>query len=265
MTKNIYASQPAEILEKRKHTEAEWSFLLRADIEGTPGQFVIVSLSKIGEIPISISGFRPHAVEVTVRNTGKVTSHICKLNTGDALHVRGPYGRGFPLEEFNDQHLLVIVGGSAIAAAKPLIEHVLSSRQGASEGLDVLAGFKSPRHVLFHDELIRWKKKCNVVLTVDNDEDYAWMGSTGFVVSFIKDVRHLGEATRVVLIGPPLMMINSVKELLRCGVQEKNIYLSFERHMKCGVGKCGHCRIRHQHVCVDGPVWSYQEAKDLID
>lgn len=265
MTENIYAGRPAEILEKRKQTDTEWSFLLRAEIQATPGQFVIVSLPAVGEVPISISGFKPHAVEVTIRNIGKVTSHICKLNPGDALYLRGPYGRGFPLEAFKDRHLLIIVGGSAIAAAKPLVEHVLDSHQGSVVRLDVLAGFRSPRHILFHQELNQWKKKCNVVLTVDNDEDYAWMGSTGFVVSFIKDVRRLGEETRVVLIGAPPMMTNSVRELLRCGVREENIYLSFERHMKCGVGKCGHCRIRDKYVCVDGPVWSYQEAKELID
>lgn len=262
---NIYSSNEAQILKIKKHTATEWSFSLRSKIKGVPGQFAMVSLPGVGEIPIAISGFCSDSIEVTIRNVGKVTSQFHGISAGDPLYIRGPYGNGFPLEELQDQHLLIIVGGSAITAAKPLIEHCLDNGGFKLKKLDILAGFKSPHYILFRKTLECWKKKCNVVVTVDNDEDYAWMGSIGFVVDFIKQVRDIGENTRAVLIGPPLMMKNSVRELLHHRVREENIWLSMERHMKCGLGKCGHCRICDKYVCSDGPIFNYRQAKYLID
>ncbi len=262
---NIYLGKPSEVLEIRKHTPAEWSILLDTEISAVPGQFVMVSLPGVGEVPISISGFDSHSIELTIRDVGKVTSQICQISPGDNLYVRGPYGNGFPLQEFKDEHLLIIVGGSAIAPVKPLIQYYLSNPHFQLKGLDIIAGFRSPRHILFRDELNRWKKRCNVRITVDNDEDYAWMGSIGFVVDYIKAVQDISEDTRTIIIGPPLMMTNSVRELLRHNVKKENVYVSFERHMKCGTGKCGHCRIRDKYVCLDGPVFNYDEVKELID
>ena len=262
---NIYFGKAAKVLEVKKHTLTEWSFVLALDIEKVPGQFVMVYLPGTGEVPISISGFKNQAIEITVRSAGKVTSQICKITPGDQLYLRGPYGNGFPLNEFEDKHLLLIVGGSAIAPIKPLVDYYIGNNHIRLKSLDILAGFKSPRHVLFRDELNQWKKKCNLRLTVDNDEDYAWMGSIGFVIDYIKEVEDLNQDTRAIIIGPPLMMTNSVRELLRHKVKKENIYVSFERHMKCGTGKCGHCRIRDKYVCLDGPVFNYTEVKELID
>lgn len=262
---NIYAGTPAKILAVRNHTAHERSFELDKEVTGRPGQFVIVSLPMAGEVPVSISGFKPHSIEITLRNAGTVTSQIFKLKAGDMLYVRGPYGNGFPLESFEKQHLLVIAGGSALAPAKPILEHCMNGGGLRVSELDLLAGFKSPKHILFHKELDRWRKACNVVVTVDHDEDYAWMGGIGFVVDFIKHIRHIGSDTKVVIIGPPPMITNSVRELIQYGVQESNIWISLERHMKCGVGKCGHCRIRAEYVCLDGPVFNYVKAKRLID
>lgn len=268
---NIYLPHPAEIQDIRRHTVTEWSFLLGYKVKEEPGRFVMVSLPRAGEVPISISGFKEDRIELTIRNAGVVTSPIFKLKVGDFLYVRGPYGHSFPLEKFRDQHLLIIAGGSALAAAKPVIEYYLRNHESRLKRLDILAGFKSPKHILFREEIERWKKsrishkRIDIEITVDNDEDYAWMGSIGFVVNFIKDVPGIGKDTSVIVIGPPLMMKNAVREFLGCGVKEENIWLSFERHMKCGVGKCGHCRIRDKYVCLDGPVFNYTETKELID
>lgn len=261
---NVYASNPVEILKIRRHTKVERSFLLKTKLDGLAGQFVIVSLPNAGEAPISISGLDGDSLEVTIRNVGRVTSEIFKRKVGEFLYLRGPYGNGFPLKEFHQQHLLLIVGGSAIAPIKPLVESYLEGGLTLKK-LDILAGFKSPKYILFRRELESWKKKCEVRLTVDNDEDYAWMGSIGFVVEFIKEVPDLSKQTKVVVIGPPLMMINTIRELMRSGVEEANIWVSLERHMKCGVGLCGHCRIGEKYVCCDGPVFNYPEAKELID
>ncbi len=262
---NIYLSKKVKVLGIRKHTPTERSFSLSLQTEMIPGQFVMVSLPGVGEVPISISGYNPNSIELTIRSVGKVTSKIYKIRPGDHLYLRGPYGNGFPLQEFAGRHLLIIVGGSALAAVKSLIEHYINNSQLQLDGIDIIAGFKSPHHILFHDELNHWKKKYKVRITVDRDEDYAWMGSIGFVVDYIKEVQDICEDTRAIIIGPPLMMTNTVRELLRHGVKKENTYLSFERHMKCGTGKCGHCRIRDKYVCLDGPVFSYDEVKELID
>ena len=268
---NIYLPNPVKVLDIRKHTQTEWSFLLDYKVEEEPGKFVMVSLPYAGEVPVSISGFDSRGIELTIRNVGQVTSRIFKLNQGDIVYVRGPYGNSFPMDRFRDEHLLIIVGGSALAAVKPVIECYINGHSSTLRRLDVLAGFRSPKHILFREDIERWKNsrisdKCiDIEVTVDSDEDYAWMGSIGFVVNFIKNVKDIGKDTMAIVIGPPLMMKNSVRELLGCKVKEENIWLSFERHMKCGVGKCGHCRIRDKYVCIDGPVFTYTEAKKLID
>ncbi|MBM4032212.1 MAG: anaerobic sulfite reductase subunit AsrB [Planctomycetes bacterium] len=262
---NPYAGAPAEILRVHKHTPTERSFELARAVEGCLGQFVMLSLPMAGEFPVSISGFAGSSIEVTVRNVGRVTSELFRRRQGDSVYLRGPYGRGFPLAELEGHHVLIIAGGSALAAAKPLVEHCLGDNPPGVKRLDLLVGFRSPKHILFRSDLRRWGKRCSTVVTVDHDEDHEWMGAIGFVVDYVQHVEHLGPHTRVVLIGPPLMMANTVRELLRHGIREENIWLSLERHMRCGIGKCGHCRIRDKYVCTDGPVFRYDEAKLLLD
>lgn len=267
---NIYSSHPVKILNIKKHTSLEYSFLLDYKLKNEPGKFVMVSLPGFGEIPISISGFTPKGIELTIRNVGKVTSAIFNTKPGNYLYIRGPYGNTFPVEKFFGGHLLIIAGGSGIAAAKPLIEYFHQPTECTLKKLDILVGFRSPKHILFRNTLkewAEWSNKCNVVLTVDANEDESkeWKGHIGFVIQYISHVEDIGSKTECVVIGPPKMMSNTILELLDHGVSPSNIWLSFERHMKCGAGKCGHCRIRDKYVCVDGPVFSYLEAKELVD
>jgi anaerobic sulfite reductase subunit B len=265
---NIYAATTCKVIDVTSHTDTERSFTLESKIQASPGQFVMVSLPHAGEVPIAISALGVDTIDITVRNAGKVTSSLFRLRPGDDIFLRGPYGQGFPLDVFEGQHLLVIAGGSGLAAVKPLISNYLqNSDQHRLKQLDVLVGFKSPKHILFKGDLKYWNRNCDVIVTVDahEDETESWAGGIGFVVDFIKAIRNIGPDTFAVVIGPPRMMSNSVKELLRHQVMEERIWVSFERHMQCGVGKCGHCRIRDRYVCVDGPVFSYAEAKELID
>jgi anaerobic sulfite reductase subunit B len=267
VVKNIFESKPAEILAIKKHTRSEWTFTMDLAIPRRPGQFMMVSLPGVGEAPISISRYDESSFDLTIRNVGKVTSQIFRLGVGGVLHARGPYGSSFPLDEFAGRHLLLIAGGSGVAAVKTLADHYTGSGASELKKLDLLFGFRSPKHLLFRSELKQWRKQSNIFLTVDSkeDDDELWDGGIGFVVQFVKDVEDIGPDTRIVVVGPPLMIANTVRELLRHGVMEENIWLSFERHMKCGVCKCGHCRIGDKYVCADGPVFNYIEAKSLID
>ncbi|MCP4375593.1 MAG: anaerobic sulfite reductase subunit AsrB [bacterium] len=267
MIENIFETRPAKVLAIKKHTRSEWTFTLGLAIAQRPGQFMMVSLPGVGEAPISISRYDDSSFDLTIRNVGKVTSRIFDLGVGDVLQARGPYGESFPLDEFKGRHLLLIAGGSGVAAVKALADHYTGPGASELKKLDLLFGFRSPKHLLFRSELKAWHKQSNIFLTVDskNDDDELWDGGIGFVVQFVKDVKDIGPDTRIVVVGPPLMIANTVRELLRHGVTEENIWLSFERHMKCGVCKCGHCRIGDKYVCADGPVFNYIEAKSLID
>ena len=138
MMDNIYAGKTVKISGITKHTNIERSFTLEAHIHGMPGQFVMVSLSHTGEIPVSISGFSSTAIEITVRNVGKVTSKLLQLKVGDELQLRGPYGKSFPLEVFKDRHLLVIAGGTGLAAVKPLLEYCLDDDDYKPKKLNLL-------------------------------------------------------------------------------------------------------------------------------
>ncbi len=267
---NIYKTTRARITRIRKHTPTEWSFVLEYKVDNEPGKFVMVSLPGTGEAPISISGFGPDHIELTIRNVGEVTSGLFKLKAGEYFEIRGPYGNTFQADSFLGKHLLVIAGGSGVAAIKPVVEYFHGRGTCTLKQLDVLVGFRSPTAMIFKDELrswSKWSKQCNVILTVDSDEDEEeqWQGGIGFAMSFIKHVENVGENTSCIVVGPPRMMTNTVRELFNFNIKPENIWLSFERHMKCGVGKCGHCRVRDKYVCTDGPVFNYNEVKELID
>ncbi len=266
---NIYLGASVPITGIIKHTSDEWSFQLAWNIDFLPGQFIIVSLPGFGEVPVAVSscGNSTDSAEIMVRRVGKVTSGLFQLKVGDELRIRGPYGQGFPTEQLDGKHLLIIAGGSGVAAIKPLVEYYVQSPAQTLKELDILLGFRSNRHILYRKQIKRWARSAGVLVTVDShvDDDEIWHGGIGFVVDFIKDVENIGSDTRVIVVGPAMMMNNCVRELFRHGVEQANIWLSFERHMKCGIGKCGHCRIKDKYVCLDGPVFNYVEAKSLID
>jgi len=235
-----------------------------------PGKFVMASVLGVGEVPISISGFFKNSIELTIRNVGHVTEQMLKKQIGDEFFIRGPYGNTFPVDSFLDRKLLIIAGGTGVAAVKSVIEYFCRKDHCVLNQLDILVGFKSPKNILFRKEFdvwLEWSKKCRVLISVDTHEDEKeeWKGNIGYVSEFIHRVDRLGDDTHCIVVGPPMMMTNTIKELSEFGVREDNIWVSFERHMKCGVGKCGHCRIRDKYVCVDGPVFNYKQAKELVD
>lgn len=267
---NSYHSVPTKIVDIIKHNAQEWSFRLAYSAANEPGKFVIVSIPGEGEVPISVSQFMGDAIEITVRKAGEVTAALFSKHAGDSIGIRGPYGNTFPVDDFPGKHLLVIAGGSAVAAIKAVVCYFYSNTACSLRHLDLIAGFRSPRQVLFKEDFKRWGQwadRCNVVMSVDVNENPAdaWKGKIGFVTNFIKEIGRLGSDSRAIVVGPPLMMENCVQELLQRGVRDENIWLSFERHMKCGIGKCGHCRINEHYVCTDGPVFNYRQAKGMMD
>lgn len=264
MSLNEYVPFLSKILSVQKHTDIEYTFRMAYEGSVNPGQFFEVSVPKFGEAPISICGYGDGYVELTIRRVGKVTNEIFEHYEGDSLLLRGPYGNGFDLDEYRGKELVVIAGGTGLAPVRGVIDY-FASNPDQVKNLKVIAGFKSPSDILFFEDIARWKKTSQVILTVDCGEaDFEC--HIGFVTEHISKLKFADESNAVaIVVGPPAMMRFSTLELLKMGFEEENIWISLERRMCCGIGKCGHCKINDVYVCVDGPVFNYTKAKNLID
>jgi sulfhydrogenase subunit gamma (sulfur reductase) len=231
-----------------------------------PGQFVEVSVLGIGEAPISISSSPSRSngnFEICVRQVGDVTGALHRLEPGQQMWVRGPFGRGFPIEKFRGKDILFAPGGLGLAPLRSLINQVIDERALFGRVI-ILYGARNPGELLFKDELREWQERSDVelFLTVDRgDED--WRGNVGVITTLFRHISIYPRNTVAITVGPPVMYRFVLMELLGKGISEGNIWLSLERHMKCGVGKCGHCQIHHIYACQSGPVFSYAEIKGL--
>jgi NAD(P)H-flavin reductase len=235
-------------------------------LDHRPGQFVEVSLLGTGEAPISISSSPSRSngnFELCVRKVGDVTQAIHKLRTGDKLGVRGPFGHGFPYEKFRGKDILFAPGGLGLAPLRSLINQVLDER-ALYDRVIILYGARNPSELLFKDELEKWSRREDIELmvTVDRGDD-TWKGHTGVITTLFRDVSVNPRNTIAITCGPPVMYKFVLMELQGKGILEGNIYLSLERKMKCGIGKCGHCQINNVYACQSGPVFSYRDIKGL--
>jgi sulfhydrogenase subunit gamma (sulfur reductase) len=269
-TASIYMPQMLAVLDTQPLTEYEK--LIRIELpfpkslDHKPGQFVEVSLLGQGEAPISISSSPSRSVgsfELCVRRAGRLTEALHRLTPGDLIGVRGPFGRGFPLERFRGKDILFAPGGLGLAPLRSAINEVLDDRNNYGR-VTILYGARSPAELLFRDELEQWAGRGDIELhlTVDT-ADKTWKGHTGVITTLFPNIRVSPRNTVAITCGPPVMYRFVLMELLGKGIPEGNIWLSLERRMKCGVGKCGHCQIDHIYTCQEGPVFSYAEVKHL--
>lgn len=261
---NPVQPQPCEILSVKKESTHEWTFRVATDAKPNHGQFMQLSIPRIGEAPISVSAQGDGWLEFTIRNVGKVTNVIFEKKSGDTLFLRGPYGKGWPVDRFKDKHLVVITGGTGLAPVRSMLNQ-LAAEPAFAKSVHLICGFKSEDGIVFKPELEQWCKRFHTIYALDTDMKEGWR--TGFVTEFIQEIpfdSFCGDYA-VVVVGPPPMMKFTGLELLRCGVDTEKIWMSFERKMSCAVGKCGHCRIDETYVCLDGPVFPYTVARDLVD
>lgn len=264
MSRNEYVPFLSEILDVIKHTEIEYTFRMAYEGEVKPGQFFEVSVPKFGEAPISVSGIGEGFADLTIRRVGKVTNEVFELYKGDKLFLRGPYGNGFEIEEYRSKELVVIAGGTGVSPVRGVIEY-FAKHSDERKNMTLVAGFKSEDDILFREDFKFFREKMNVILTLDNGEE-TMDHRIGLVTKYIPDLILEDVNTAVaIVVGPPAMMRFSVKGLLERGFKEENIWISQERKMCCGLGKCGHCKIGNQYVCLDGPVFNYTVGKTLID
>ncbi len=263
MSENPYVPYPSEILQIIRHTDKEYTFRMRFTGEVRPGQFFEVSVPRYGEAPISVSGIGRDYVDLTIRRVGRVTSEVFEKGEGTSLLLRGPYGNGFDTSLYENGEVIVIAGGTGVSPVRGVIDALAGTKDARDK--HVIVGFRSPSDMLFRDDLKRWDQALDLILTVDGAPE-GYTGNIGLVTKYIPDVpiRDVKKA-RAVVVGPPPMMRFSVMGLLQKGFEEENIWVSQERKMCCGLGKCGHCRIGQTYVCLDGPVFNYTESKNMLD
>lgn len=262
--KNHYIPTPSKILEVIKHTDLEYTFRMSFDGVAKPGQFFEISLPKYGEAPISVSGFEPGIVDFTIRRVGKVTNEIFENYVGDTLLIRGPYGNGFDIENYKGKDVVVIAGGTGLSPVRGVVQHFANHPQDANS-MTLIAGFKSPKDVLFKADFEKWFNCMHVIQTVDSAPE-GYEGPVGMVTKYIPDLKFDDlDNTAFICVGPPIMIKFTVMAILKLGVKEENIWISHERKMCCGLGKCGHCKIGDTYICLDGPVFNYVDGKELVD
>jgi anaerobic sulfite reductase subunit B len=262
---NIYMPFKSRILKIIPHTDIDYTFIMEYSGAVKPGQFFEVSIPKYGEAPISVSDIGDNYIGLTIRRVGVVTNTIHQIQAGDTLFLRGPYGNGFDVNLYKNKEIIVAAGGTGLAPVKGVIDYY-AAQSGDAKSFLLLTGFKSPKDILFKEDLHKWQQVINLTVTVDKADDDSYQGNTGLITTYVKNVAiETVDEVQVIIVGPPLMMKYTLEEFLKRGVREENIWVSFDRKMCCGIGKCGHCKMDDTYICLEGPVFNYAKAKTLID
>ena len=264
-----YLPRWAEISRIEDLTESEKLFemhLMSGEPLGhNPGQFVELSVMGIGEAPISVSSAprETNSFELAIRKVGNLTNAVHKLVIGDTVGIRGPFGTHFPVEEAKGKNILFVAGGIGLVPLRSFIHFVLEHRDEYGE-VTILFGARNPSERLFLDELEQWGSREDIKYLESVDRpDADWKGHVGVITTLFPKIDIDPSKTYCIVVGPPVMYRFVILEAKAKGIPDAQIFLSLERRMKCGVGKCGHCQINHIYVCQDGPVFRYTDIFDL--
>ena len=238
----------------------------RAEFAFAAGQFNMLYVFGVGEVPISISGnpTQPNVLIHTTREVGVVTRAMRQLSAGDVLGVRGPFGSHWPVEQAAGADVVIVAGGIGLAPLRPALYHILAHRERYGNVI-LLYGTRTPADILYKKELKQWQAgfRLRVYTTVDRAAG-AWRGSVGVVTTLIPRAPFDPRNAVAMVCGPEVMMRFTARELEKRGVKPENIYVSMERNMKCAVGFCGHCQFGSTFICKDGPVFRWNRIEPLI-
>jgi sulfhydrogenase subunit gamma (sulfur reductase) len=231
-----------------------------------PGQFNMLYLFGVGEVAISIMsdpGDR-HGIGHTIRAVGRVTQGLSGLQPGDRVGLRGPFGRGWPLQEIGGHDLVLVLGGLGCAPVVSVIHYVLKRRERFGK-LVIIQGVKHTEDLIWREQYDRWAALPDTQVLVAADEGAAlWPWHVGRVTELFALARFNPERAAAMMCGPEGMMRAAADSLLQRGLPESRLFLSMERNMQCAVGRCGHCQLGGAFVCRDGPVFSWGQVKSLL-
>jgi len=270
---NPYLPREAEVIERIEETSTIFTLRLRftdpevnAQYTFTPGQFNMLYVYGIGEVPISIVSDPQdqHYYDHTIRVLGRVTKALAHLQVGDRLGVRGPFGRGWPLETFEGRDVVLITGGLGCAPLVSVINYIIARRERYGK-LVIMQGVKHSADLIWRRKYEVWGTLPNTqVLLAADQTGLGWPWATGHITNLIDQAKFDASNSLSMLCGPEGLMVKTVEALLPRGVNEGDIWLSMERNMQCAVGHCGHCQYGPRFICNDGPVFCYEEIKDLL-
>ncbi|HCT85231.1 MAG: hypothetical protein DKM50_01100 [Candidatus Margulisiibacteriota bacterium] len=234
-----------------------------------PGQFNMLGIPGFGETPVSFSSLMldKNSFMHTIRSVGNVTDAICKLNIGEQLNLRGPFGNGWPTEKVTNKNILLIAGGIGIAPLRPVI-HLLLKNHLNYRKLFLLYGARTDRDMLFKNEIKEWteSKNISVLLSVDEKSTENLIDArVGLITSLLDELKVPWQESIAFICGPEIMMRFVSRYLIIHGMNSKDVFVSMERMMKCGIAACGHCQIGAKFVCKDGPVFAYPDIKRFAD
>jgi NAD(P)H-flavin reductase len=266
MNGNLYKPLKSELIKIIDESPLIKTFVLVPEEEFSfrTGQFIEVTIDGLGEAPFtpSSSPLQKSQLEITVMKTGYVTENMHAMQPGDKMGIRGPFGRGYPMEKFFDKEILILGGGCGFAPIRSLLYSLIAVSDKLRK-VTLLYGSKTPEDCIYKPYIqeLRDTPKFEVLRSVDQaNED--WTESVGVVTVLLDDVNMDIKNSVAVVCGPPIMMKFGTMKLLEMGYPEHDIFLSMEKNMSCGLGKCGHCMMGHYLVCKDGPVFTYDEIKD---
>jgi NAD(P)H-flavin reductase len=258
---------------RRTRRETHDTFTLELESEGPrdgfrfrAGQFNMLYLFGVGEVPISISGDpnQPRKLVHTIRAVGPVTKAMRAVRRGDTLGVRGPFGSCWPAQEAAGKDVLLVAGGIGLAPLRPAVYEILAKRKNYGQVV-LLYGTRTPADLLYSKELEQWGKRADLQVHVTVDRATGgWSGNVGVVPALIPRARFNPHDTIAMICGPEVMMRFTVRELQNRGMSLADIYISMERNMKCAVGFCGHCQFGPTFICKEGPVFPYQRMNSLL-
>ncbi len=256
-----YKPIQVEIIKKEDLMENTFLLRLKYKVKNNPGEFMMIGLLGIGECPISICSSSDKYIDLLIENVGSVTDKLSKLKEKDKIFIRGPLGVGYPMHHLQDNNLILVAGGTGLAPLRSVIEYIQKNRKKFGN-IDIYLGFRNPECMLFKEDIEKWKKQFKVHMVLDQPCELKC--EKGFVTDLLEKEKPKPKKTFALICGPPVMVSPTITKLKSFGFEDKHIYVSLERHMKCGLGKCGHCMIKGHYVCVDGPVFRYDEIlKDL--
>lgn len=265
-----YVPQLARVIKTRRISPAEKLFQIEMEdghpLNHRPGQFVAVSVPGIGEAPVSIctSPTEGPGFGLCIRKIGSLTTHLHGLEEGDWIGVRGPFGRGFPMEAAKDMDLLFVAGGIGLAPLRSAIRYAMDRREHYRR-ITLLYGARTPDELLFAEEIQAWSNRDDIaVLTTVDSPDSGWKGHVGVITTLFPRLKKVdADRTVAMVVGPPVMYRFVFLELMNKDIPPKQVVFSLERRMKCGIGKCGHCQINGTYVCLEGPAFSYTRLEQL--
>ncbi len=270
---NTWMSVPARILDVRTENSNTQTFTcqfvdeeIRKMYGFLPGQFNMLYVPGVGEAAISISSDSEHRENLThtIRIVGSVTRAVEKLPQGSVIGLRGPFGTPWPMKEMAGKDVVIVSGGIGLAPLRPVIYWILRHRN-LYKRVVLLYGCRTPEDRVFAEELEQWDREgsIQVLVTVDNATG-AWSGPVGVVTSLLQRVKVNADRTIVLVCGPKILNRVAAWNFLQLHVPPEQVYVSLERNMNCGFGRCGHCQLGAKFICKDGPVFSFAEIADIF-